>query len=170
MVRDLGVEIAMTGRIFFSALTLVAALATAVVYGVGGHLVISGQPRLGSLLALAALMSRLYGPLTSLSNVRVDIMTALVSFERVFEVLDLEPMITQAPDAVDLTGRPARRGLRPGALPLPGGRGGVARQPRGADGERLGDRARRSSRASASPWSPASWSRSSGRPERARRP
>ncbi|MDX6298480.1 MAG: ATP-binding cassette, subfamily bacterial [Nocardioidaceae bacterium] len=107
LVRDLGVEIAMTGRIFFSALTLVAALATAVVYGVGGHLVIAGSLSLGSLLALAALMGRLYGPLTSLSNVRVDIMTALVSFERVFEVLDLEPMITQAPDAVDLTGRPS---------------------------------------------------------------
>jgi ATP-binding cassette subfamily B protein len=103
-VRDLGVEIAMTGRIFFSALTLVAALATAVVYGVGGHLVISGSLSLGTLLALATLMGRLYGPLTSLSNVRVDIMTALVSFERVFEVLDLEPMIQEQPGAVDLTG------------------------------------------------------------------
>ncbi len=108
VVRDLGVEIAMTGRIFFSALTLVASLATAVVYGVGGHLVLSGSLSIGTLLALAALMGRLYGPLTSLSNVRVDIMTALVSFERVFEVLDLRPMITERPDAVDLTGRPAR--------------------------------------------------------------
>ncbi len=104
-VRDLGVEIAMTGRIFFSALTLVAALATALVYGVGGHLVLSDTISLGTLLALAALMGRLYGPLTSLSNVRVDIMTALVSFERVFEVLDLEPMITERLDAVDVTGR-----------------------------------------------------------------
>jgi ATP-binding cassette, subfamily B, bacterial len=107
-VRDLGVEIAMTGRIFFSALTLVAALATAVVYGVGGQLVISGSLSIGTLLALATLMGRLYGPLTSLSNVRVDVMTALVSFERVFEVLDLEPMIQQKPHAVDVTGRPAR--------------------------------------------------------------
>jgi ATP-binding cassette subfamily B protein len=107
-VRDLGVRIAMTGRIFFSALTLVAALATALVYGVGGHLVISGSLSIGTLLALATLMGRLYGPLTSLSNVRVDIMTALVSFERVFEVLDLEPMIQERPDAVDLTGHPAR--------------------------------------------------------------
>ncbi len=107
-VRDLGVEIAMTGRIFFSALTLVASLATAVVYGVGGHLVLDGTLTVGTLLALAALMGRLYGPLTSLSNVRVDIMTALVSFERVFEVLDLEPMITERPAAVDVAGLPAR--------------------------------------------------------------
>ncbi len=107
-VRDLGVEIAMTGRIFFSALTLVASLATAVVYGVGGHLVLDGSLSVGTLLALAALMGRLYGPLTSLSNVRVDIMTALVSFERVFEVLDLEPMITERPDAVDVSGREPR--------------------------------------------------------------
>jgi ATP-binding cassette subfamily B protein len=107
-VRDLGVEIAMIGRIFFSALTLVAALATALVYGVGGHLVLSGALSIGTLLALAALMGRLYGPLTSLANVRIDVMTALVSFERVFEVLDLQPMIVEPPDAVDLGGRPAR--------------------------------------------------------------
>jgi ATP-binding cassette subfamily B protein len=107
-IRDLGVDIAMTGRIFFTALTLVAALATAVVYGVGGHLVLRGTISLGTLLALAALMARLYGPLTSLANVRIDVMTALVSFERVFEVLDLVPMITERPDAIDLSDRPAR--------------------------------------------------------------
>jgi len=106
-VRDLGVQIAMTGRIFFSALTLVASLATALVYGVGGHLAISQELTVGTLLALAALMARLYGPLTSLSNVRVDVMTALVSFDRVFEVLDLEPMIRERPDPVDLAGAPA---------------------------------------------------------------
>ncbi len=106
-VRDLGVSIAMTGRIFYSALTLVAALATALVYGVGGQFVISDRLSVGTLLALAALMGRLYGPLTSLSNVRIDVMTALVSFERVFEVLDLQPMIREKPDAVDLTGCPA---------------------------------------------------------------
>jgi ATP-binding cassette subfamily B protein len=106
-VRDLGVQIAMIGRIFYSALALVAALATALVYGIGGHLVISGTASVGTLLALAALMGRLYGPLTSLSNVRVDILTALVSFERVFEVLDLQPMIQDRPDAGDLRGRPA---------------------------------------------------------------
>ena len=101
-VRDLGVRIAMNSRIFFSALTLVAALATALVYGVGGNLAARGTLSVGTLLALAALMSRLYGPLTALSNVRVDIMTALVSFERVFEVLDLPPMIRERDDAVEL--------------------------------------------------------------------
>jgi ATP-binding cassette subfamily B protein len=106
-VRDLGVEIAMVSRIFYSALALVASLATALVYGIGGNLVISGAASVGTLLALAALMGRLYGPLTSLSNVRVDILTALVSFERVFEVLDLEPMIRDRPDAQGLAGRPA---------------------------------------------------------------
>jgi ATP-binding cassette subfamily B protein len=102
VVRDLGINIAMTGRIFYSALTLVAALAGALVYGIGGQLAISGSVSVGTLLALAALMGRLYAPLTSLSNVRVDVLTALVSFERVFEVLDLEPMITDAPDAVTI--------------------------------------------------------------------
>jgi ATP-binding cassette subfamily B protein len=92
-VRDLGVQIAMSSRVFYSALALVAALATALVYGVGGLFAISGTLTVGTLLALSALMGRLYGPLTALSNVRVDVMTALVSFERVFEVLDLEPML-----------------------------------------------------------------------------
>ncbi len=111
-VRDYGVRIAMIGRIFFSALTLVAALATALVYGVGGQLAISGTVTVGTLLALSALMGRLYGPLTSLANVRVDIMTALVSFERVFEVLDLKPMLQERPGAVDLAGAPASVSFR----------------------------------------------------------
>jgi ATP-binding cassette subfamily B protein len=118
-VRDLGVRIAMIGRIFFSALTLVAALATALVYGVGGHLAIGGSLTVGTLLALAALMARLYGPLTSLANVRVDIMTALVSFERVFEVLDLEPMIQERADAIDLQGAPATVSFREVAFRYP---------------------------------------------------
>jgi ATP-binding cassette, subfamily B, bacterial len=101
-VRDLGVRIAMTGRIFFAGLALMAALATALVYGVGGHFAIAGSMSIGTLLALVALLGRLYGPMTSLSNVRVDIMTALVSFERVFELLDLEPMIQDRPDAQTL--------------------------------------------------------------------
>ncbi|MGW6196488.1 ABC transporter ATP-binding protein [Kribbella sp. NPDC055110] len=101
-VRDLGIRIAMLGRVFFTALTLVAALATALVYGVGGNLAVRQTLTIGTLLALVALLGRLYGPLTALSNVRVDVMTALVSFERVFEVLDLEPMIKDAPDAVAL--------------------------------------------------------------------
>ncbi|TDD59921.1 ABC transporter ATP-binding protein [Kribbella antibiotica] len=101
-VRDLGIRIAMLGRVFFTALTLVAALATALVYGVGGNLAVRQTLTVGTLLALVALLGRLYGPLTALSNVRVDVMTALVSFERVFEVLDLEPMIRNAPEATDL--------------------------------------------------------------------
>lgn len=94
-VRDIGVRIAMANRWFFTALTLVAALATAITYGLGGNLVIEGAITLGTLLALVALLAQLYGPLTSLSNVRVDVMTALVSFERVFELLDLHPLVRE---------------------------------------------------------------------------
>ena len=105
-VRDIGVQIAMANRYFFTALTLVAALATALVYGLGGNLVITGALTLGTLLALTGLLAQLYGPLTALSNVRVDVMTALVSFERVFEVLDLPPLITEREGAVALPRRP----------------------------------------------------------------
>ena len=107
-VRDIGVNIAFQNRTFFVMLTLLASLATALVYGVGGWLVIDGVVTLGTLLAITALLARLYGPLTSLSNVRVDIMTALVSFERVFEVLDLPPMITERADATALPDIPLR--------------------------------------------------------------
>jgi ATP-binding cassette subfamily B protein len=92
-VRDVGVQIAMIGRVFFTSLTLVAALATALVYGVGGLLAASGALTIGTLLALAALLGRLYGPITALANVRVDVMSALVSFERVFEILDLPALV-----------------------------------------------------------------------------
>jgi ATP-binding cassette subfamily B protein len=92
-VKDIGIKIAMTNRIFFVALTTVATIATAIVYGLGGVLVVEQTLTLGTLLALTALLGRLYGPLTGLSNVRVDVMTALVSFERVFEILDLKPLI-----------------------------------------------------------------------------
>jgi ATP-binding cassette subfamily B protein len=102
MVADIGVRIAMANRAFFVALTMIASLATALVYGAGGVLAIQGALTVGTLVALAALLGRLYGPLTSLSNVRIDVMTALVSFERVFEVLDLPPMIADRPDAVAL--------------------------------------------------------------------
>jgi ATP-binding cassette subfamily B protein len=98
-VRDIGIKQAMYGRVFFTSLTLVASLATALVYGVGGVLAIDGTITLGTLVALTALLGRLYGPLTALSNVQVDVMTALVSFERVFEVIDLPPMIDEKPDA-----------------------------------------------------------------------
>ncbi len=101
-VRDIGVTSAMYSRTFFVALTLVAALAQALVYGLGGWFALSGRLDAGTVVTLALLLTRLYGPLTSLSNVRVDVMSALVSFERVFEVLDLTPMIDDRPGAVDL--------------------------------------------------------------------
>jgi ATP-binding cassette subfamily B protein len=107
-VRDMGVRIAMNRSVFFVALTLVASLATAMVYGLGGLMAVGGTLTIGTLLALTALLGRLYGPLTSLSNVRVDVMTALVSFERVFEVLDLQPLIREREGAQDLPAGPVR--------------------------------------------------------------
>jgi ATP-binding cassette subfamily B protein len=101
-VADIGIKMAMLNRLFFIALTSVAAIATAFAYGIGGHLAISGGVTVGTLLAITALLARLYGPLTALSNVRIDVMTSLVSFERVFEVLDLEPMVKNRENAVDL--------------------------------------------------------------------
>jgi ATP-binding cassette, subfamily B, bacterial len=101
-VRDIGVTSAMYGRTFFVALTMVAALAQALTYGLGGWYAVHGVMDAGTVVTLALLLSRLYGPLTALSNVRVDVMSALVSFERVFEVLDLPPMIDDRPDAVEL--------------------------------------------------------------------
>jgi len=101
-VRDIGVVTAMYGRVFFIALVLLASIATALVYGLGGALVIGGSISLGALVALASLLSRMYGPITALSNVQVDVMTALVSFDRVFEVLDLKPLIKDRPGATAL--------------------------------------------------------------------
>lgn len=101
-VRDLGVRISLLTRIFAATMMLVPALATALVYGVGGILVIEETLTVGTLVALATLLLRLLGPLQSLSNVRIDVMTALVSFERVFEVLDLPSLIVERPDAVAL--------------------------------------------------------------------
>jgi len=98
-VRDAGVRIALNRTVFMVALGLVAALATAMVYGFGGVMAVNGTLTVGTLLALSALLGRLYAPLTAISNVRVDIMTALVSFERVFEVLDLQPIVTEKADA-----------------------------------------------------------------------
>jgi len=107
-VRDIGVTQAMYARFFIAALTLTAALATAVVYGWGGLQVVNGGLELGTVVALAAYLTRLYAPLTALSNVQIDVMTALVSFDRVFEVLDLPPMITDRPDARPIPPGPAR--------------------------------------------------------------
>jgi len=105
-VRDAGVRIALNRTVFMVALGLVAALATAMVYGFGGVMAVNGTLTVGTLLALAALLGRLYAPLMAISNVRVDIMTALVSFERVFEVLDLQPLVTEKPDARPLPDGP----------------------------------------------------------------
>ena len=104
-VADMGIKIAMLNRIFFIAMTSVAAVATSFAYGVGGHLAISKEITIGTLLAITALLARLYGPLTSLSNIRVDVMSALVSFERVFEVLDLEPMVKDPANPVKIPDR-----------------------------------------------------------------
>ncbi|MFD9945650.1 ABC transporter ATP-binding protein [Nonomuraea sp. NPDC059023] len=105
-VRDVGVTVGMYGTVFRVALGLVAALATALVYGIGGVMATRDVFELGTLVALAALLMRLYGPLTSLSNVHVDVMTALVSFDRVFEVLDLRPMVAEKPEARPLPDGP----------------------------------------------------------------
>jgi ATP-binding cassette subfamily B protein len=106
-VRDIGVTQAMYSAVFMAALLLTASLATAIVYGWGGVLTVHHILLVGSLVALTAYLQRLYGPLTALSNVQVDIMTALVSFDRVFEVLDLAPMIDEKPDAATIPRGPA---------------------------------------------------------------
>jgi ATP-binding cassette subfamily B protein len=107
-VRDIGVTQAMYARFFIAALTLTAALATAVVYGWGGIQAVDGALSVGTVVALASYLTRLYAPLTQLSNVQIDVMTALVSFDRVFEVLDLPPMIAEKPDARPVPSGPAR--------------------------------------------------------------
>ena len=101
-VRDIGIQSAMYSRTFLIALALVGAIGTALVYWIGGQLVISDAITLGTLVALAALVTRIYEPLTALSSARVDIMTALVSFDRVFEVLDLRNSLDDKEDAIDL--------------------------------------------------------------------
>ncbi|BAL86864.1 putative ABC transporter ATPase and permease protein [Actinoplanes missouriensis 431] len=108
-VRDIGVQQAMYSRTFFVAMLLVASLAQALTYGLGGWLAVRGQVSAGTVVTLALLLTRLYGPLTALSNVRVDVMSALVSFDRVFEVLDLAPGIAE----------------KPGATPIPAGAGRI---------------------------------------------
>ncbi len=107
-VRDTGVTSAMYQRVFFTSMGLLAALATALVYGWGGVLAVEGTLSVGTVVALTAYLARLYGPLTQLSSVQVDVMTSLVSFDRVFEVLDLDPMIDDKPDAVPLPSAPGR--------------------------------------------------------------
>lgn len=106
-VRDIGVAQATYARIFFVALTLTASLATAIVYGWGGVSAVHGALAVGTLVALTAYLTRLYMPLTQLSNLNLDLMTTLVSFERIFEVLDIEPMIQEKPDATRIPQGPA---------------------------------------------------------------
>ncbi len=107
-VRDIGVKRAMYTRVFMAAILLTATLATALTFSWGGLLAAAGTLQVGTLVALTAYLTRLYGPLTALSNVQVDIMTALVSFDRVFEILDLEPMIAERPGAAAIPRGPAR--------------------------------------------------------------
>ncbi|PTR30166.1 ABC-type multidrug transport system fused ATPase/permease subunit [Rhodococcus sp. OK519] len=105
-VRDIGVRTAMLQSVFVTALTLVSALALALVYGLGGFYALRGQLEAGAVVSLALLLTRLYSPLTSLASARVDVMSALVSFERVFEILDLKPLIAEKPGAVDIPAGP----------------------------------------------------------------
>ncbi|MQA83381.1 MAG: ATP-binding cassette domain-containing protein [Streptosporangiales bacterium] len=98
-VRDIGLRTAMVQHVFVTALTLVSALGLAIVYGLGGFYALRGQLNPGDVVAIALLLTRLYAPLTALASARVEVMSALVSFERVFEVLDLKPLITERPDA-----------------------------------------------------------------------
>ncbi|MGW3020744.1 ABC transporter ATP-binding protein [Streptomyces longwoodensis] len=105
-VRDIGVRTATAQSVFLTSLTLVSALALALVYGLGGRLALHGALEPGAVVALALLLTRLYAPLTALAGARVEVMSALVSFERVFEVLDLEPLIEEKPDARDVPDGP----------------------------------------------------------------
>ncbi len=111
-VRDIGVRTAMVSRVFLTSLSLVSVLAQALVYGMGGYLALTGRIEAGTVVTLALLLTRLYSPLTALSNARVDVMSALVSFERVFEVLDLEPMLREKPDARSLPPGPVSVRMR----------------------------------------------------------
>ena len=163
-VRDIGVTTAMYGRVFIVALGLVAALAQALTYGLGGTLALNGAIEPGAVVSLALLLSRLYGPLTALSNVRVDVMSALVSFERVFEVLDLKPLITEKPDARTLSaghhvGANSTTCTSPTRAPTR-----CRWRPWRTSRSRTTARGTRCCTASASAPSRASWSRWSGRP------
>ena len=110
-VRDIGIRTAMYGRVFYVALGLVGAVGTAVVYWLGARLVLEGALTIGTVVAFAAYLGRVYGPLTNLTSARIDVMTAFVSFERVFEVLDFRPAIAERPGAVDLPRPPGQAGL-----------------------------------------------------------
>ena len=110
-VRDIGIVQSMYGQVFFVTLTLLTSMVTALVYGLGGSLVIRGAFQIGTLVALTTLLSRVYGPIASLSNVQISVMTALVSFDRVFEVLDLKPLVADRPGAEILPARVPAEGV-----------------------------------------------------------
>jgi ATP-binding cassette, subfamily B, bacterial len=110
-VRDIGIVQSMYGQVFFVTLTLLTSLVTALVYGLGGSLVIRGAFQIGTLVALTTLLGRVYGPIASLSNVQINVMTALVSFDRVFEVLDLKPLVADRPGAAVLPARVPAEGV-----------------------------------------------------------
>lgn len=118
-VRDIGVRTAMLQSVFVTALTLVSALALALVYGLGGFYALRDQLDPGSVVAMAMLLTRLYSPLTALASARMDVMSAMVSFERVFEILDLKPLIEQSPDARPVPGGPVAVELRDVAFAYP---------------------------------------------------
>ena len=134
-VRDIGVRTSMLQSVFMNSLTLMSALALALVYGLGGVLAIGGHLQAGAIVSLALLLTRLYSPLTALANAHVEIASALVTFERVFEVLDLVPLIREKPDAVGRARTGAGVGrVRRRAVLLPVGRQGVAGLARGGRG------------------------------------
>ncbi len=156
-VRDLGVRISLITRIFGAAMMTVPSLATALVYGVGGYLAIQGELTVGTLLALTTLLLRLLGPLQGISNVRIDVMTALVSFERVFEVLDLPSSIQEKPGRRGPAGHRLQGRVRPRLVPLPARRGHLARLAGVRRPHRDASRPARCSATSPSPPSPARW-------------
>lgn len=119
-VRDIGVRSAMVSRLFVTALQLVSALAQALIYGLGGYLAVTGQIPPGTVVALGLLLTRLYTPMTALANARVDVMTALVAFERVFEVLDLRPTLTEPADPRPMPDGPVDVRLRDVRFTYPG--------------------------------------------------
>jgi len=121
-VRDIGIAQATYARFFFVALSLTASLATAIVYGVGGIAAVDGALQVGTVVALASYLTRLYQPLTQLSNLNLDVMTCLVSFERLFEVLDIVPMIEEAPNAVAIPRGSASIGFDHVRFTYPGAR------------------------------------------------
>ena len=147
-MRDVGIRTAMYGRVLFVALGLVAAVGTAVVYLIGGNLAVSGTLTAGTIGAFVIYVGQIYQPLAQLSNARVDVITTLVSFERVFEVLDFPPAIVDEPAAETLDRRARRDRVRPRLVPAPAGRGRLPRVARSGrhrrvDGTERMDPARR---------------------------